>query len=220
MFEELTARDGHTFQCWMKPAVGTRRGGLVILQEIFGVTDQLKRLGDRYAALGYDIAIPALFDRIGRGIVVPFDEITRARDLMMSCDADATMTDIAAAVDALAARGNGKVAVMGFCWGGGLALRAAQALPVAGAVSFYGTRLTQYVNKPLRAAFLAHFGREDSHSPPEVIAELEEAFPDMEGHVYEAGHGFANEQRPSGYAPEATALAHERTEAFLEKVCA
>ena len=63
MFETLTAADGHDFQCWIQPAEGTAKGGVVILQEIFGVTDQLKGVAARYAAQGYDVAIPALFDR-------------------------------------------------------------------------------------------------------------------------------------------------------------
>jgi carboxymethylenebutenolidase len=215
MMTTLTAADGHELQCWMAPAVGTRRGGIVILQEIFGVTDQLKGVAERYARLGYEVAIPALFDRKERGAVIPFAEGPRGRDLMLASDLDQTMLDIDAAVQALAAKG-GKVGVIGFCWGGGLALRAAQVLDVAGAVAFYGTRLPTYLDRPLKAPLLAHFGAEDDHVPPEMRAEAQAYLPEMEIHLYPAGHAFANDARPS-YVAEAADLAHARTEEFLAR---
>lgn len=213
MMTDLTASDGHTFNCWMEPAQGTRRGGLVILQEIFGVTDQLKGVARRYAALGYDVAIPALFDRQERDAVIPFDQGARGRDLMLAADLDTTMKDVDATVTALAAKG-GKVAVMGFCWGGGLAVRAAQVLDIAGGIAFYGTRWPIYMNAPMKAPFLAHFGEKDDHIPKEMREQAAAYFPAMEVQVYDVGHAFANDARPA-YVPEAADLAHARTEAFL-----
>ncbi|OAN73323.1 dienelactone hydrolase [Jannaschia sp. EhC01] len=210
MFTELKAADGHVLECWTQPAQGQRKGGIVILQEIFGVTDQLKGVATRYAALGYEVAIPALFDRQERGAVVPFDQAIKGRDMMLASDLSQTMMDADAAVQAL----GGKVVVIGFCWGGGLAIRAAQVLDIVGAVSFYGTRLPQYMDQPLRAPVLGHFGTQDDHTPPELIAEARTAWPQMEVHMYPAGHAFANDARPS-YVADATATAHARTEAFL-----
>jgi carboxymethylenebutenolidase len=198
MMTELTAADGHVLDCWIEPAVGARTGGLVILQEIFGVTDQLKGVAKRYAALGYEVAIPALFDRHEKGAVIPFDSPARGRDMMQASDLEKTMLDVDAAVQALAAKG-GKVAVMGFCWGGGLALRAAQKLDIAAAISFYGTRLTQY-----------------DHVPAEMLAEAKAFLPEMEVHMYEAGHAFANNAR-SAYVADAAELAHARTVEFLAR---
>jgi carboxymethylenebutenolidase len=215
MMQKLVASDGHEFECWMQKATSARKGGVVILQEIFGVTDQLKGVAAHYADQGYDVAIPALFDRQQRGAVIPFDAALPGRDMMLASDLDQTMADIAAAVEAL----DGKVAVIGFCWGGGLAIRAAQVLDIAGAVSFYGTRLPQYLDQPLRAPVLGHCGKTDDHVPPEMLAQaqgyLGEAF---EVHVYEAGHAFANDARPAAYVADAASTAHERTAAFLGKV--
>ena len=216
MMNRLTAADGHELDCWMEPAKGERRGGLVILQEIFGVTDQLKGVASHYAALGYDVAIPALFDRKERGTVIPFDEAPRGRDIMLASKLDDTMADSEAAVNALSAKG-GKVAVMGFCWGGGLALRAAQLFDIAGAISFYGTRIPQYLDRPLKAPLLCHFGTKDDHTPPEMVEQMKAYLPDAEVHMYEAGHAFANDARPTVYVAEAADLAHQRTEAFLDK---
>jgi carboxymethylenebutenolidase len=210
MFQTLTARDGHSFECWMQPAEGPRRGGLVILQEIFGVTDQLQGVARRCAATGLDVAIPALFDRQRRGAVIPFDQAPVGRDLMLAASVDAAMLDTEAAVQAL----GGKVAVMGFCWGGGLAVRAAQVLDIACAVSFYGTRLQTYLDRPLRAPVLGHFGLSDDHTPADVLAAARKALPGFEMQMYAAGHAFANDARPA-FVPEAAALAHARTDAFL-----
>lgn len=213
MMTELTAADGHRLDAWIAPSQGARRGGLVILQEIFGITEQLKTVAQRYAALGYEVAIPALFDRHEKGAVIPFDQGPRGRDMMLASDLEQTMLDIDAAVQTLRTQG-GQVGVIGFCWGGGLAIRAAQVLDIAGAVAFYGTRLTQYLDRPLKAPVLAHFGAQDDHVPPEMRAAAQAALPEMEVHLYDAGHAFANDARPS-WVPEAAALAHARTEAFL-----
>lgn len=215
MMTELTAADGHRLDAWIAPAQGARRGGLVILQEIFGITEQLKSVAGRYAALGYEVAIPALFDRHEKGAVIPFDQGPRGRDMMLASDLGQTMMDIDAAVQVLRAQG-GQVGVIGFCWGGGLAIRAAQMLDIAGAVAFYGTRLTQYLDRPLKAPVLAHFGAQDDHVPPEMRAAAQAALPEMEVHLYQAGHAFANDARPS-WVPEAAALAHRRTEDFLAR---
>ena len=215
MMKTITASDGHSLNCWFEPAVGERRGGIVILQEIFGVTDQLKGVAAKYAALGYEVAIPALFDRQERDVVIPFDQAPRGRDMMLASDLEKTVADIDAAVKALAANG-GKVGVIGFCWGGGLALRAAQDLDIAAGVAFYGTRLPQYLDRPLKAAFLGNFGSKDDHVPAEMLDQAKAYLPDMEIHMYDAGHAFANDARPS-YVADAADVAHARTAEFLAK---
>jgi carboxymethylenebutenolidase len=217
MFKKLTAADGHEFDCWMEPAEGARRGGVVILQEIFGVTEQLKGVARQYAAKGYDVAIPALFDRQKRGAVIPFAEAPKGRDLMLATKLDETMMDVDAAVKALAGKG-GKVGVIGFCWGGGLALRAAQVVDIAAAAPFYGTRLPDYQIAPLKAPVQGHWGAEDGHVPPAMLDAARAYWPEMEAFVYEgAGHAFANDARPADYRPEAAEKAHERTMAFFAK---
>jgi len=115
---------------------------------------------------------------------------------------------------ALAGKG-GKVGVIGFCWGGGLAVRAAQVLDVACAVSFYGTRLKDYLDRPLKAPVQGHFGATDDHTPRALVAEVLAYFGnDFEVFTYDAGHAFANDARPA-FVPGAAATAHGRTQAFL-----
>jgi len=83
---------------------------------------------------------------------------------------------------------------------------------------FYGTRLKQFMDNPLSAPVLLHFGSKDDHSPPDVIAAVKEKFPEAEVYVYDAGHAFANDARPAFYSEEAAKLAHERSKAFLDRV--
>ncbi len=216
MFSELTAADGHPFDCWIEAPVGERIGGIVILQEIFGVTEQLKGVARRYAAEGYEVAIPALFDRQKKNAVIPFSEASKGRELMLAADLDETMMDVDAAVKALAANG-GKVGVIGFCWGGGLAIRAAQVSKVAAAVAFYGTRLPSYQIAPLKVPVQGHWGKEDSHVPEAMLTGARNYWPDLEAYVYDgAGHAFANEARPADYVAIAAEKAHERALAFLK----
>jgi carboxymethylenebutenolidase len=213
---QLKASDGFTLGAFEANAGDKRLGGVVILQEIFGVTDQLKSVARNYAKEGFDAIVPALFDRATPNTVVPFDQPDRGRDTMMGLDKAKVMLDIAAAVERLN-RGKG-VSVMGFCWGGGLALRSAGELALTSAVSFYGTMLQNYLGKPPKCPMLFHFGATDTHSPPEVIEAVKKAIPSAETHTYEAGHAFANDARPNFYVKAAADMAHERTLAFLRKV--
>jgi carboxymethylenebutenolidase len=211
----LTAADGHLFNAFKAPAQASRVGGLVILQEIFGLTDQLKSVARFFAGNGFDAIVPSLMDRASPGTVVPFDQPDRGRELMLSVPWEKTALDIAAAVKAVDA-GRG-VSVLGFCLGGGLALRAACELDLAGAVSYYGTRLGAFLDKRPCCPMLFHFGATDSHSPPEVIEAVKKAIPSAETHVYQAGHAFANDARAT-YVKDAAETAHARTLAFLRKV--
>jgi len=213
---QLKASDGFTLDAFEASVGDSRLGGVVILQEIFGLTEQLKSVARAYAKEGFDTIVPALFDRAAPKTVVPFSEPDRGRATMMSLDKEKTMLDIAAAVARLD-RGSG-VSVLGFCWGGGQALRSACELELTGAISFYGTNLPAYLAKTPKCPLLFHFGATDTHSPTEVIEAVKKAIPSAETYTYEAGHAFANEARPNVYVKAAADTAHERTLAFLRKV--
>jgi carboxymethylenebutenolidase len=211
----LTAADGFALDAFKTGAAGASAGGLVILQEIFGLTDQLKSVARFFARNGFDAIVPSLMDRASPGTVVPFDQPDRARELMLGIPWEKTVQDIAAAVRAIDA-GRG-VSVLGFCLGGGLALRAASDLTLAGAVSYYGTRLGALLGKPPRCPMLFHFGMTDTHSPPEVIEAVKKAIPSAVTYIYQAGHAFANDARAT-YVKDAAETAHARTLEFLRKV--
>ncbi len=208
----LTAEDGFVPDAFEALPEGKARGGLVVIQEIFGVTDQLKSVARSYAAEGYHVVLPALFDRASPGTIVPFDEGPRGRDLMLSLDEDQVLLDLAAAIKA--ANTDKGVSVLGFCWGGGLAYRCACNFDIVSAVAFYGTRLQTMLDKTPKCPTLFHFGETDDHSPPEVIEALQKAVPAAEIHLYPAGHAFANDARAT-YVKDAAELAHMRVHAFL-----
>ena len=212
--EKLTAADGFAFEAFRAAPKQGKKGGLVILQEIFGVTDQLKGVVRAYARDGYDTIIPSVYDRVAPGTVVPFNEPDRGRDMAYGLALDKVMLDVAAAIGCV--QGPHGVSILGFCWGGGVIVRAAAELDLRGAIAFYGTRLPTYLEQKPKCPLLFNFGKTDPNSTPEIIEQVRKAFPSAETHVYEAGHAFANDVRPA-YVEAAATLACSRTLDFLAK---
>jgi len=212
--EKLTAADGFVLEAFRASPKQGKKGGLVILQEIFGVTDQLKGVVRSYARDGYDTIIPALYDRVSPSTVVPFNEPDRGRDMAYNLPLDKVMLDIAATVERV--QGPHGVSILGFCWGGGVIIRAAAELNLRGAIAFYGTRLPTYLDQKPKCPLLFHFAKTDPNSTPEIIAQVRQALPSAETHLYEAGHAFANEVRPA-YVEAAAKTARNRTLDFLAK---
>ena len=211
----LEAADGFEFDAFSVRAEGESRGGLVILHEPFGVTDQLKSVARSYAADGFDVCIPALFDRVAPRTVLPFDAREEGVALTHALDIEETMLDIDVARDH-ADQGNG-TSVLGFCFGGGLALAAATRLSLIAAVSYTGASLTAYLNAPPKCPLLFHFGDTDTTlAPPQVVEQVKAAIPDAETHIYAAGAAFANDALET-YIPEAATKARQRSLAFLIK---
>ncbi len=211
---ELTATDGFKLSAFRATPRQGAKGGLVILQEIFGLTDQMKSVVRSYARDGYDTIFPCFYDRVSPGTVVPFGEPDRGRELAYNLPLDQVILDLDAAVRRV--QGPHGVSVLGYCWGGGVIVRAAAELDLRGAIAFYGTRLPTYLGRPAKCPLLFHFGTKDPNTPPETVAAVRQAFPSAEMYDYEAGHAFANDARPS-YVAAASDLARERTLAFLAK---
>jgi len=212
----LGTSDGFKVDAFVAYAEDASKGGLVILQEIFGVTDQLKSVARSYALDGYDTIVPALFDRVSPQTVVPFDDPDGGRAVMMQLNTDQVMLDVEAAINHVD-QGHG-VSVLGFCWGGGMALKAACTLNLTSSISYYGTKLATFLDTPPECPMLFHFGATDMlNTPPEVIRAVTDAIPDAEMHVYAtAGHAFANDARKT-YVPDAAIKARERSLEFLNE---
>ena len=147
--------------------------------------------------------------------MVPFADANRGRDLAYGLPLDKVMLDIAAAAQRV--RGPHGVSVLGFCWGGGVIVRAAAEIDLRGAIAFYGTRLPTYLDCKPKCPLLFHFGATDPNSTPEIIAQVRQALPAAETHLYEAGHAFANDVRPA-YVAAAADAARARTLGFLARV--
>ena len=211
----LKAMDGHALRAWRAAPGGRPRGGLVVLQEIFGVTGHIRRITDDFAAAGYLAIAPSLFDRTRPGVELGYDEIEPGRDIMTGLDRENTVRDMIAAVDAV--RSAGRVGAIGYCWGGALADLAACRCRVDAAVSYYGRHTVTWLDLQPACPVMYHFGRLDPLIPPPTVAEIRLGRPDGIFHVYdEAGHGFNCDERHEYHEPSAR-LALERTLEFLRR---
>ncbi|MBK6685400.1 MAG: dienelactone hydrolase family protein [Deltaproteobacteria bacterium] len=216
-FESLVAPDGHPFAAYRAPAQGERRGGLVLIQEIFGINGHIQKVADGYAAQGYEVLAPALFDRVERDVQLGYAEadVARGRGLRTTLGWDLPFLDLGAAVADLSARG--PVATLGYCWGGSLSWLAASRLPIQGAVVYYGAQVPDWLTAAPRCPVLAHFGERDPLIPGEKVAALAAAHPMVAVHRYPAGHGFNCDHR-ADYQPTAARIAQNRTLAFLQAI--
>lgn len=191
----------------------TPRVPVVLVQEIFGVNAHVRDVAARLAAAGHEVVAPSVCDPVEPGVELGYDEagIARGRELVAALGFDRAVDIVAAAAGHL--RGDGHVAVVGFCWGGTVAFLAntRHAMP---AVSYYGGRTVPFLDERPRAPLLMHFGEHDPLIPPEHVQAHRARLPEARVHVYDAGHGF-NCDRRGDFAPHAAMLAWSRTLAFL-----
>ena len=219
-FTTIMARDGHEFQAWLAAPPGRPRGALVVLQEIFGVNAYIRSVADGFAAEGYTVIAPSLFDRIRRGIQLGYSaaEQQEGAGYRAQLSMETTLKDIAAAVAVV--RNSGRIGAVGYCWGGTLSYLSACQLPLACAVVYYG-RVTAYLQQKPRCPLMYHYGADDHSIPLADVEQVRAAAQSPETvYVYEgAGHGFSCDQRGS-YNAGAAALARTRTVEFLARYLA
>jgi len=214
-FTTLMARDGHEFNAWLAAPAGGARGAVVIGQEIFGVNRHIRSVADSYAAAGYVAIAPCLYDRVRRGIELGYSEpeVQEGRGYRLQIPKEKTLLDLAASINVV--KHSGRVAMIGYCWGGTLAYLAACELPVSCAVSYYGGQIAkEHLGKSPRRPVMYHFGEKDPYIPPSDIEKIRAADPTGIFHVYPADHGFNCEER-AAFDPASAQLARERTLAFL-----
>jgi carboxymethylenebutenolidase len=217
----ITARDGGTFNGYLATPASGSGPGILVLQEIFGVSAHIRSVVDRWAEEGYVALAPDLFWRLKPGVDLGFtpDDVKTARELGGRFDIDQGVRDIGDAIAAMKARPEfeGKVGAVGYCLGGRLALLAAARLGVDAAVSYYGTRMDGHLDevKSIRCPIMFHFGGKDAAVPPETRDKIRAAFSahdDAEFYVYaDVGHAFNNDRRVEAYDPFAAQLARSRS---------
>ncbi|MBD9368768.1 dienelactone hydrolase family protein [Xanthomonas sp. XNM01] len=218
---------------WQADPTGPARGGLVVIQEIFGVNAHMRAVADGYAAEGYAVLAPAFFDPIERGVELDYSEagFARGRELVGALGLAAATGIVASAADwlraHLAAR-QAPIAVgsVGYCWGGSVALLAALRLGLP-SVSYYGARNVQvmdaldaessaFLQQP-KAPVMFHFGQDDASIPEAAIASHRTRLPTMPQFVYPAGHAFNRDVDPRAWHPDSAHLARRRSLAFFEE---
>ena len=211
---DLTAADGHRLQAYLARPAGAPKGGLVVCQEIFGVTAHIRAVTDGYARAGYLAVAPALFDRARRGVELDYTEdgVAAGRGLRAEITWDQAVADVAAARAAVAEAG--KAGVVGYCWGGSIAWLAACRLGVDAAVGYYGGQIYEHRAEQPGCRVMLHFGERDAMIPAEQIEAVRALHPEIPIHLYPAGHGFNCDAR-ADYDEVSAGLAAERTLDFL-----
>lgn len=215
---ELQAADGFKLGGYRAEPSGSPKGGLVVLQEIFGVNHHIRAVADRFAAQGYVALAPALFDRAERDVQLGYDQagVDRGLKLRGQLQLTDTLSDIQAAIQALS--GAGKIATIGYCWGGSLAFLSATRLEgLCCAIGYYGGMIAAHADEKPKVPVLLHFGEEDHGIPLDDVEKIRQTRPEIEIHVYKgAGHGFSCDERASfNAASHETAL--KRSLDFLQK---
>jgi carboxymethylenebutenolidase len=210
---KLTASDGKTLSAYVAEPKGKPKGGLVVIQEIFGVNRHIRNVTDGFAAAGYYSVAPAMFDRVRPGVELGYtgDDLAHGRELRSKLSWDDVMADLKAGVDA--AKKAGKVGVVGYCFGGTVAWLAATRLGVP-AVGYYGGGIAGFANEQPKAPIMLHFGEKDAHIPMTDVEKVRAAHPKVPIHVYKAGHGFSCDER-ADFDKASHEAALKRTLAFF-----
>jgi carboxymethylenebutenolidase len=211
---KLKAKDGHELDAYLAEPHGQPKGGIVVVQEVFGVTDHIKRVADQFAAQGYRAIAPAMFDRVERNVILDYSQVQKGLEYMRGLKWPNTLADVEAAANEV--RGAGSALIVGYCWGGTVAHVAASELTLGGAVSYYGGGVAKMLDKVPRCPILYHFGDQDASIPLDDIEKIKRANPDSPVFVYPgAGHGFNCDERGS-YSAKDAKLAFERSIEFLD----
>lgn len=188
---QITSRhDGFSLPALSAQPQSAPRGGVVVIQEIFGLTPHIADVAGYFAGAGYAVAAPALFERVEAGFQADHDPegIKKGIAAVMASPWDQVVADLQATIDVLPK----PVFVTGFCWGGAAAwAAAARCTGVRAASCFYGRLITQMLDTPPRAPTMLHYGARDASIPHADIERVRAAAPeDTPIYIYDAGHGF------------------------------
>ena len=218
MGETITLKSRHDafeLSAYRVKPTDARRGGLLLIQEIFGVTDHIRELADGFAQDGYEVIAPAFYDRLEPGFEADYspDAIQKGVQYATATPWDQVAGDAQAAIAAL----QPPVFVVGYCWGGAATwLVACRCEGVAAASAFYGRRISELVDETPKAPTILHFGKTDASIPMEKVDEIREKHPDLAVYLYDAGHGF-NSDRRADYHADSARLARLRTLALFSR---
>ena len=217
-FVQLTASDGIVLSAYEAKPAGKVRGGLVVLQEIFGVNAHIRRVADGYAAKGYHVLSPGIFDRAEKNVDLGYEkaDVDRGIALRGKIPLEATLLDVAASAKAL--QSSGKVGIVGYCYGGSLAwFSACRLAGFAAAIGYYGGMIAPHLAEKPRCPVMLHFGEEDKGIPLADVAKIRAAADPKLVQVFTypgAGHAFNREGNQAWHGPSAE-LALSRSLAFL-----
>jgi carboxymethylenebutenolidase len=208
--------DGAEIGVYHVEPTGARRGGLVLVQEIFGVTEHIREQCDLFADQGYEVLAPALYDREIPGFEATYspEDIQRAMQVArQQHDFQVSLADAQTCIDALKTKG--PVFMTGYCYGGSVTwAMACRSKDLAAASGYYGGMIPAMADQTPNCPTILHFGEHDHGIPMEGVRKVAELHPGVPVHVYDAGHGFQSDRRTDYHEPSAK-LARERTLALF-----
>jgi carboxymethylenebutenolidase len=214
----LTTSDGHKLGAYRADPSAKPKGGLVVIQEIFGVNHHIRAICDRLAQEGYVAVAPAMFDRFKPSFESGYtpDEIAAARALVGNIDWDKAIKDIDAALGEIKAAG--PCGIIGFCFGGTAAFVSACKLTgLKAAISYYGGGIAKNADDKPKCPVQMHFGEKDAGIPLSDVETIKQKQPQAEVYVYpDAAHGFHCDERAS-FNKNASMIAWKRSMEFLAK---
>lgn len=215
----ITASDGFTLNAYQASPAGTPRGAVVVIQEVWGLNTFIRSVVDRYASEGYLAIAPAMFDRVEFGYESDDyspEQFAVIGELMKKFSHQTALLDVAAAIETV--RSAGKVGITGFCFGGAVTWRAAhQGMGLSAASGYYGGGVPNYIDLVPTIPLQMHYGDQDKGIPLEQVEALKARHPQVDIHVYPAGHGFCNDQRPGSFDADSCRSASARTLDFFRQ---
>jgi carboxymethylenebutenolidase len=216
--EGICADDGFTLPVY-RAAPGTEpKGVLVVAQEIFGLTQHVKSVCDRLAALGYLAVAPDLFARMLAGRQLPYTDSGKKEGLRIknALGEAALARDLEAVARAVAPAQAGRIGLVGFCLGGTLAWLLAAKQLAACVVAYYPVRIEEHLARAPECPVLLHFGKSDPSISRAAVLSVRAAWPAVEVHEYDAGHAF-NRDDDKTYDAASAEVAWRRTAGFLRR---
>lgn len=215
---KLQASDGFELDAYVARPDTKPWGGLVVVQEIFGVNQHIRSVADRFAREGFLAVAPAIFDRVQKNVDLGLDgaSMQKGIGLAQKLNIDDAVKDVDAALKYAGKESGRPAGVVGYCFGGTMAWLSATRLAPAAAVGYYGGYIAKFAAETPKCPVMLHFGKHDEHIPEADVATVHAAHPKVEIYWYDSGHAFNNDMR-SSYNAEAAKEAMARTLAFLNK---
>jgi carboxymethylenebutenolidase len=216
---KLTASDGFELNAYEARPAGVPKGGVVLIQEVWGLNNWIRSVVDRWAEHGYHAVAPAMFDRIDYGF--ESENYTPSHfqligEMMKKFDMEKAVADIAAASDYAAT--SGKVGITGYCFGGRMSwVAASRGLGLSAASGYYGGGVPGYLDLAPIIPIEMHFGSRDSGIPLEQVEALKARHPGADIYVYDGDHGFCNSDRPQNFDRASCTKASARSLEFFHK---
>ena len=215
----ITASDGFTLNAYRAEPEGTPRGGVVVIQEVWGINSWVRSVADRFARHGFLAIAPAMFDRVEFGY--ESEDYSQAQfavigELMKKFDHKTALLDVEAAIGE--AKAGGKAGITGYCFGGAVTWRATAAgLGLSAGSGYYGGGVPNYIELTPKVPLEMHYADKDTGIPLEQIEQLKARHPEVNIYTYDGQHGFCNSDRPDKFSEAACTKASARTLAFFHK---